>query len=666
MPTQWESIPEGLARGGTTIVLWRCGYRLAIPDCVSAGKASDQRKDRTLRTKEVICVTVLVAGLSAGMTPAAIGQTGSVNEPVRYIGGVSIDLAPHDGRLRPPVGVANYQVMRANRSHPEMADGFGWTYNHAPMIAYWNDTFYLEYLSNPQDEHIAPGQTLLATSRDGRNWSAPEVVFPPYEPPKGTPMPKGYRGYMMHQRMGFYVAPDGRLLVLGFYGHAEDPFGKGGIGRVVREAYRDGGYGPIYFIRYTSHAEWNEKNTSYPLYNRSADAGFVEACQALLADKLMTLQWQDEDCTRGDFYSEVEALSYYHRQDGNIVALWKWSLAALSTDGGGTFSKPVKLPTITMDGAKQWGQRTDDGRYALVYNPTEHSEHRYPLGIVTGDDGIIFDDLLVVHGEVPPRRFFGRWKDYGPQYTRGIVEGNGNPPGDDMWITYSVNKEDMWVSRIPAPVRYHVEGPVADTFDTLETGGNVPDWNFYVPRWAPVRVVEFPGASNKSLEFRDEDPYDYAKAVRVFREGTAARIQCRVLAKQANSGLLDIEVLDRYGNRPVRLRFDKDGQIKAIDGGNVVAAAPYMRDTWHAIEITVDAVPFGHYALAIDGRTVLREAALAEAVRSVERLSFRTGPYRDEPTRHTDNEKKAPPLPGADDPVPAAVFYVDDVRVNAG
>ena len=27
---------------------------------------------------------------------------------------------------------------------------------------------------------------------------------------------------------------------------------EGGIGRVVREAYKDGSYGPIYFIRYSS------------------------------------------------------------------------------------------------------------------------------------------------------------------------------------------------------------------------------------------------------------------------------------------------------------------------------------------------------------------------------------------------------------------------------
>ena len=74
---------------------------------------------------------------------------------------------------------------------------------------------------------------------------------------------------MMHQRMGFYVAPDGRLLVSAFYGQAPDPFGMGGVGRVVREAYKDGTYGPIYFIRYNRHAGWNESNTTFPPYASS-------------------------------------------------------------------------------------------------------------------------------------------------------------------------------------------------------------------------------------------------------------------------------------------------------------------------------------------------------------------------------------------------------------
>ncbi|MCP4639889.1 MAG: hypothetical protein GY851_05625 [bacterium] len=303
-----------------------------------------------------------------------------------------------------------------------------------------------------------------------------------------------------------------------------------------------------------------------------------------------------------------------------------------------------------------------DGRYALVYNPTVHSEHRYPLVMVSGDDGIIFDDMLLVHGEVPPRRFFGRWKDYGPQYIRGIVEGNGTPPGDAMWLSYSMNKEDIWVSRVPTPVRYQVDGPVHDTFNDMEPGGHVPDWNVYSPQWAPVQVVEFPSVDDKSLELRDEDPYDYARAVRVFQEGTRAEVTCRVCPRQADHGTLDIEVVDRFGNRPVRLRFDEDGLIKATNGSASVDLRAYAADAWYEIAITVDATPFGSFDVAIDGKPVLQAAALAEAVKSVERISFRTGPYRSEPTRQTDNEKPHDPLPGADDPVPPALFNIGELK----
>jgi hypothetical protein len=314
-----------------------------------------------------------------------------------------------------------------------------------------------------------------------------------------------------------------------------------------------------------------------------------------------------------------------------------------------------------MDGAKIWGQRTDDGRYALVYNPTTHGEHRYPLAIVTGDDGITFDDMLLVNGEVPPRRFFGRWKDFGQQYTRGIVEGNGDPPGHDLWVTYSMNKEDIWVSRIPVPVRETVEGPVEGSFNGMETGGPVVDWNVYSPKWAPVRIVEFPSAESKSLELRDEDPYDYAKAARVFQEGTKAKVTFKVCPRQADRGMLDVEVVDRFGNRPVRLRFDADGRLKAVDGSTEKDLMAYEADTWYRIEIRVDATPQGHYSVGVDGNAVLENAALAEAVKSVERLVLRTGPYRNEPTRQTVNETPHAPLPGADERVEAAVYNLQDV-----
>lgn len=603
-------------------------------------------------------ILLLIAALPVALAPA---QTGTIHEPVRYIGGVSIDPNSHEAGIRPAIGTHHYQILRANRAHPEFAEGSGWTYNHAPNIAYWNDTFYVEYLSNPIDEHVAPGQTLMATSKDGVTWSQPAIVFPPYEAPAGVALPEGTHGYMMHQRMGFFVAPSGRLLVLAFYGHAEDPFETGGIGRVVREAYKDGTYGPIHFLRYESQAQWNESNTSFPFYTQSDDPGFVEACNALLADKLVTRQWYDEDNGVDGFHQPMkedrEAFNWYTRKDGRIVGLWKWSFAGLSDDGI-TFSEPAYCPTFVMAGGKQFGTRTDDGRYAIAYNPTRFNEHRYPLVLVTSDDGILFDNMVGVQCEVPPQRYFGRWKDFGPCYTRGITPGQGNPPGNDLWLTYSMNKEDIWVSRVPVPIVYNVEGSVENDFDDRPLGGNIEGWNIYSPKWAPVAIAD--GNGGKFLQLADKDPYDYARAIRVFQESTKATIRFKAMARQYTTPL-EIDIQNRYGNRPVRLRFGSDGALQYTNGAEPVGILAYTPDRWYDFELTIDATSFGGFTLKVDGNVVAEDIPLAEAVQSVERISFRTGEFRNLPNRQTLNEKPRSPLVGADEPVEEAVFGLDDV-----
>lgn len=595
-------------------------------------------------------------------------QTGSVHEPVRYVGGPVVNNNAHDGQLRPAIGVETFQVFRANRTHPEIADQFGWTYNHGPNIVYWNNRFYLEYLSNPVGEHIAPGHTLLTSSVDGRNWEQPEVVFPIYE--LQSPDPKGTTA-MMHQRMGFYITPDDRMLVLAFYGHAPNPFGKGGIGRVVRELNKDGTFGPIYFLKYNEVSGWGESNTNYPFYTRSEDKGFVSACESLLANTLMVQQWWDEEFLLDDAFSSDnlklrQAFNWYHRKDGTLVGLWKWSLAALSKDEGKTWSELVKVPTLQMTGAKISGRKMSDGRYALVYNPNIDDDHRWPLAIVTGDDGITFDNMLCVHGEVPPRRFIGKYKDFGPQYNRMVEEGNGKTPGTDLWVTYSVNKEDIWVSRIPVPVRHQVSEPVQDSFDNLQPGGPVTDWNIYSPRWAPVRVENFPTESNRSLKLSDKDPYDYARAIRIFPESETATIQFKVHPKQHDTGQLDIDITDRFGYRPVRMSFDSDGNITSYKGSQKTTLSTYRKDQWYEVTLKVN-LSRGTYDLAIDGKAMLTGAACTEYVKSIERISFRTGDQRETPTLKTSTSLQEDFTdPNPDEPVPEASYYVDEVKVETG
>lgn len=583
---------------------------------------------------------------------SVFSQTGTVAEPVAYVGGEICNPRLHEGGFRYAIGVENIQVMRANRTHPEEAEDYGWTYNHAPNITYWQGKFYLEYLSNPVDEQQPPGQTLLVTSVDGRRWSKPVVAFPPYKAPEGVTIPKPYYGYIMHQRMGFYTAPDGRLLLLAFYGHSYNPFKEGGIGRVVREIYPDGSMGPIYFIRYSSHTKWDASNTAYPFYTQSKDKGFRKACEALLADRLKTLQWIDEDRGLDGFYTlkdsinRVQATNWYHRQDGKVVALWKWSYAALSADEGQTWSTPVRVPSLIMAGGKQWGQRTSDGRYAICYNPIETQPYRYPLITITSDDGIRFDSMCVVHGEVPPRRFFGENKDFGPCYVRGITEGEQQPKDQNMWLTYSVNKEDIWVARVPLPVRTTWNGPVNDRFDQILPHDVIPNWNLYRPKWANVF------ADGRSLCLTDSDRYDYARAIRVFEQGKRVNIRLRLKVVTENGEPFEIDVTDRHGERMLSLSL-KDGVICSLQQ----TLATYHPNEWMDINLTLDT---DKRTFTCFGRTL----PALHAVNSVERISFRTGSWRNLPDRQTPNQEKQPPLPLCDERGSHSLYLLQHLQVN--
>lgn len=617
--------------------------------------------------------------LIAGHCPAsadessAVLKPGTAVEPIRIVSEAQPDFTHHDGALPPVVGTHNIQVMRANRTNPnaEGADGLGWTYNHAPMLCYWNDTFYLEYLTDPVGEHIPPGQTLMADSADGYHWTKPRVAFPPFKPEGEDDVT------VSHQRMGFYVSPNDRLLVLSFYGRVPRPNNGTGIGRAVREIRKDGTLGPIYFIRYNTHAGFDEKNTPYPFYKASKDEGFVQACDALLADKLMTQQWWEEDRSEDGFYAigarengfDAKALSFYHRKDGTVVGLWKKRWAALSSDEGQTWTDPVRIPTLTTGGAKTWGQRTADGRYALAFDP--HTSHRWPLVVVSGEDGITFSDMLVAHGEIPYPRYDGQYKSMGPQYVRGMVEGNGNPPGNDMWLTYSVNKEDIWVTRLPLPVQGTTTNSVSDDFDEDRVGLPPTAWNVYSPLWAPVTVALSPReGAGRALLLRDKDRYDYAKAVRVFPATRKVSLRLSVGPESFNNGQLAIELLDRRGTRPVCLFLDEEGLHRLRKPGDNVdrlQVQPTEEGQWLNLEVRAD-VDRQTFDVLVDDIVILASGEFVEeATGPLERLCLRTGPARDYDAHAADlliDESRLGDRLDGDNPVPEAMFYIDDVRIT--
>ncbi len=597
------------------------------------------------------------------LIPAAV----LAQDRVHYSGDELVNTEFLNGRLTPVVGVHNIQVFRANREAPWDAEDLGWTYNHAPMIAYWNGTYYVEYLANPANEHTMPGAALLSTSKDGYSWSRPKVVFPIYALPAGVEnanpkrpgkLPEGATS-VVHHRMGFYVSKSGKLLVSSYYGISLDAHDKPndthGVGRVVRELKADGSEGPIYFIRYNK--PFGPSNTSFPFYKDSKDKAFVAAVDELLANRLVTQQWEeeaDEDDPIVSLHGAGKAFCYYHLDDGRVVGLWKTTRTAISSDEGKTWSKVERAPGVVNGTAKTWGQRTSDGKFALVYNP---SHQRWPLAISTSDDGLDFKNLWLIHGDGEGMRYPGHYKDYGPQYMRGIAEGNGTPPEGAMWMTYSYSKDDIWVSKIPVPVRAAVTGPVDDTFDRMPAGHELDQWNIYSPTWARTGIETRDGV--RQLTLHDKDPYNYAKALRTFPDAQAIEVEFTFTPVKAERTLY-IDIQDAHGYASVRLAA-QDGQLRG-QGSNKFEDRflSYEEGKSYQVRLRVDCRAM-NYSVSVNGQAPKTGNCYAP-VRGLHMIEFRTGNAMI--TQNFNDNDRSPDLPYAGTAQPEAVWAVSQLKIT--
>jgi len=593
---------------------------------------------------------------------------GAAQNKIHYTGTELSNPAYHDGQLSPVVGVHNIQVMRANREHPNVSNGDGWTYNHQPMMAYWQGKFYMHYLSDPKDEHVPSSRTLLVTSKDGYNWTNPVVLFPPYNVPDGYTKPD-YPGVaknliaIMHQRVGFYVSKSGKLIAMGFYGVAldkkDDPNDGNGIGRVVREIKKDGSFGPIYFIHY-NHA-FNESNTNYPFFTKSKDKKFVAACQEILDNPLYRMQWVEES-DRNDpiipLKKEYKAFCYYHLPDGNIACLWKHALTSISKDGGNTWLEPVeRAKGFVNSNAKIWGQRLTDSTYATIYNP---SEFRWPLAISTSIDGLEYTTLNLIQGEITPMRYGGNYKSYGPQYVRGIQEGNGVPADGNLWVGYSMNKEDIWVSSIQVPIRQNALTQADDNFDKYKSINELTEWNIYSPVWAPVSIENKNGTN--WLTLKDKDPFDFAKVERKIPATSELEVSFKMMADQVDKGTLQVEFLDENGIACSRLDLTPDSFFRAKGGSRFSNMMKYEAGKVYDVKALLS-VANRSITVTVDGKRVGVRMFFAP-VHSIERVVFRTGAPRTFPTPETPADQDYDlPNAGAEDPM--AAYYIKDLKTTA-
>lgn len=135
--------------------------------------------------------------------------------------------------------------------------------------------------------------------------------------------------------------------------------------------------------------------------------------------------------------------SQYLQPDGTIVMLFRdqsssfRKLASISTDRGESWTKPVET-NIPDARTKQCAGNLPDGTAFMVCCPS-NGKWRWPLVLLLSHDGKVFDKAILLRngsaGDLPPRRYEGRYKTLGYSYPKAFVHQN------KLYVGYSVNKE---------------------------------------------------------------------------------------------------------------------------------------------------------------------------------------------------------------------------------
>jgi BNR repeat protein len=268
-------------------------------------------------------------------------------------------------------------------------------------------------------------------------------------------------------RMYFFLAPNGRMLVIAGLRLDHEKLSERRKGPlVVRELRRDHSLGDVFTLR----APLTNAPGQPPRFETARDLGFVRACRQLLDDKIFLeqqdygqlldpaqrMKWNDPTNWPGDEDLKKEAaefgkaVCFFERKDGTLVAVMKRRWVTLSNDKGKTWSQPVRPESLITGMGKVWGQKLSNGRYALIYNPD--ASRRWPLAMLTSDDGITFRNPQALHEQqLEGRRYEGSGKSPGASYHRGLSKWNndGSWNDDALWMVYSLNKEEIRVIRVP-------------------------------------------------------------------------------------------------------------------------------------------------------------------------------------------------------------------------
>jgi hypothetical protein len=125
---------------------------------------SPSMKSRLFDHGRLFSVTLIAISFALAIqSPRELVAAGKGDEPLRIeapeLAHLNFDLSTGGLPLAP--GLETFSVCRADREHPDTAEGRGWTYQHHPDLAAWHGRLYVGWNTCERNEDVWPSRELL-------------------------------------------------------------------------------------------------------------------------------------------------------------------------------------------------------------------------------------------------------------------------------------------------------------------------------------------------------------------------------------------------------------------------------------------------------------------------------------------------------------------------
>lgn len=302
-------------------------------------------------------------------------------------------------------------------------------YNHHPFLTLFNGQFWAMFSTGAVNEDVSGQIVRYATSFDGLTWSAASAL---------TPAPaSGFRytaqGWLIAgsnlyalvalDEAGTHYGPSLQMLSLLWNGssfNAATQFMNNYICAFPPLPLPSGNFAVIGRNHDLSQVTLN---TGQPgawtgrVVTQPSRFQLDEGCIAVLPDGSLAITYRDNAATPS------------HR----ILTVY-----AGAASGAPTVPKMTNFPDAQ---AKICQFALSNGVYVLANNP-DIGGSRIPLCLSISSDGQVYDRVRILQSAATSPRYAGTNKNPGYQYP-SMFEVGGN-----LYVIYSVNKEDIWVTKI--------------------------------------------------------------------------------------------------------------------------------------------------------------------------------------------------------------------------